>query len=303
MKKTILDFREMKQKGEKIAFLVTYDWHNARFAEEAGMDMLLIGDSVGMSVYGYDGTIPVTMDQMIFHSEAVRRGASNTFIIGDMPFGSYQADVKDAVINAVRFYKEARVDAIKLEGGVRVVPQIKAIAEAGINVMGHIGLTPQSSGQMGGFKAQGRTFKSAMLVIEDALAVKKAGAFSLLVEAVPPEVTEIIAKMLKIPVLGIGAGPLCDGQLLLDIDLLGKSTVFAPKFVKDYARQAIERIRIAFENWCDVRELNLARITLRAFQEYVKEVKAGLFPDPENHCYKMLEGELDKFKEKFPGFF
>ncbi len=296
-KKTILDFQEMKKKGEKIAYLVIYDWHNARFAEEAGMDMLLVGDSVGMSIYGYDGTIPVTMDQMIYHSEAVRRGAPNTFIIGDMPFGSYQTDAKDAVINAIRFYKEARVDAIKLEGGVRVVPQIRAIVNAGMNVTGHIGLTPQSSGQLGGFKAQGRTAESAILVIQDALAVEKAGAFALLVEAVPPEVTEIIVRYLKIPVLSIGAGPLCDGQLLLDIDLLGKSKVFTPKFVRNFVSQALGTM-INKGEFSNLSDIGLAEITLQAFKEYVKEVKAGFFPDMDQHCYKMLVGELEKLELK-----
>lgn len=318
-KKTILDFQEMKKKGEKIAYLVTYDWHNARFAEESGMEMLLIGDSVGMSIYGYDGTIPVTMDQMIPHAEAVRRGAPNTFIIGDMPFGSYQTDAKDAVLNAMRFYKEARVDAIKLEGGVRVARQIKAIVDAGMSVMGHIGLTPQSSGQMGGFKAQGRTFESAMLVIQDAQAVEQAGAFSLLVEAVPPEVTEIIAKTLKIPVLGIGAGPLCDGQLLLDIDLLGKSTVFTPKFVKNFTGDALEILqntgKDGTKTYKGLNFLTFADITLAAFQAYVAAVKNKNFSDPENsykiesfpdiekHCYKMLDGEFEKLKKRFPLFF
>lgn len=237
-KKSILDFQAMKKRGEKIAYLVTYDWPNARFAQEAGMDMLLVGDSVGMSIYGYPSTVPVTMEQMIYHSEAVRRGAPNTFVIGDMPFGSYQTDERDAVLNAVRFYKEAGSDAIKLEGGCRVAKQIKAIVNAGMNVMGHIGLTPQSSGQLGGFKVQGATAESALEIIKDARAVENAGAFALLVEAVPPEVTEIMANWLVIPVISIGAGPLCDGQLLLDIDLLGKSKVFTPKFVKDYADQA-----------------------------------------------------------------
>ncbi len=296
-KKTIFDFQEMKKKGEKIAYLVTYDWHNARFAEEAGMDMLLIGDSVGMSIYGYNGTVPVTMEQMIYHAEAVRRGAPNTFIIGDMPFGSYQRSPEWAVINAERFYKEAGADAIKLEGGFRVFSQIKAIVDAGMNVMGHIGLTPQSSGQIGGFKAQGRTSESAFLVIQDALAVEQAGAFALLVEAVPPEVTEIIAKKLKIPVLSIGAGPYCDGQLLLDIDLLGKSKVFTPKFVKCFIGEAE---MVLFQNFIQPLgdKINFANITVQAFKEYVKEVKAGLFPDKDQHCYKMLEGEFEKLKSK-----
>ncbi len=295
-KKTILDFQEMKKKGEKIAFQVLYDWHNACFAEEAGMDMLLIGDSVGMSVYGYDSTIPVTMEQMIYHSEAVRRGAPNTFIIGDMPFMSYQTGPRDAVINAGRFYKEARVEAIKLEGGRRVVNEIKAIVSAGMNVMGHIGLTPQSSGQFGGFKAQGRTAESAIKVIEDAQAVEQAGAFALLIEAVPPEVTETIAKGLKIPVLSIGAGPYCDGQLLLNVDSLGICEIFTPKFCKDYAEQAVKKMitKYVFDGQV---KFSLASIIRWAFQEYVAEVKSGVFPDKDTHCYKMKEGELEKLKK------
>ncbi len=297
MKKTVIDFLKMRQKGEKIAFLVTYDWHNARFAEEAGMDMLLVGDSVGMSIYGYNGTIPVVMEQMIYHAEAVRRGAPNTFIIGDMPFGSYQTTDTDAVVNAMRFYKEAGTDAIKLEGGVRAASRIKAIVDAGMNVMAHIGLTPQSSGQFGGFKAQGRTAESAFLVIKDALAVEQAGAFALLVEAVPPEVTEIIAKKLKIPVLSIGAGPLCDGQLLLDIDLLGKSKVFTPKFVKCFIGEAL--LALFNQSVLPFGEIvGFNHITTQAFKEYVKAVRNKTFPDIEKHCYKMLEGEFEKLKSK-----
>lgn len=293
-KKTILDLQKMKETDEKIAYLVTYDYHTAKYAEEAGMDMILCGDSVGMSIYGYDGTVPVVMDQMIFHTEAVRRGAPNTFLIGDMPFGSYQTDEKDAVLNAMRFYKEAGVDAIKLEGGARVAKQIRAIADAGMNVMGHIGLTPQSSGQLGGFKAQGRTAESALKLIDDAMAVEKAGAFALLVEAVPPEVTQIIAKKLKIPVLSIGAGPLCDGQLILDIDLIGRGKVFTPKFVKIFTPQALD----ALAKGEKAGNLDVADITLYVFKEYVKEVKAGTFPDLEKHCYRMAKGELENLLEK-----
>lgn len=300
-KKTVLDFRKMKEAREKIAWLVTYDFHSAARAEEAGMDMLLVGDSVGMSIYGYDGTVPVVMDQMIFHSQAVRRGAPNTFVIGDMPFGSYQTDERDAVLSAMRFYKEAGVDAIKLEGGRRVTKQIRAIVDAGMNVIGHIGLTPQSSGQFGGFKAQGRTAESAVEVIEDALAVEQAGAFALLIEAVPPEVTEIIAEMLKIPVMSIGAGPFCDGQLLLDIDLLGRGKVFSPKFVKVFVSQAVdalEDINAFAEEAEDKVEINLAEITLQAFKEYVREVKEKVFPDSHHHCYKMESPEeLEELKK------
>ncbi|MBU8848228.1 MAG: 3-methyl-2-oxobutanoate hydroxymethyltransferase, partial [Desulfobacterales bacterium] len=187
-KKAIHDFYKMKEKGEKVTWLTSYDFPTAQFAETAGLDMILVGDSLGMCVYGYKGTVPVTMDQCIVHCDAVRRGAPNTFIVGDMPFMSYQVSDEDAVYNAGRFLKEADVDAIKLEGGTRVASQIKAIVEAGIVVIGHIGLTPQSSGALGGHKAQGRTAKDAAMVVEDALAVQDSGAQMLLVEAVPPEV-------------------------------------------------------------------------------------------------------------------
>ena len=213
-KKSIQDFYAMKEKGEPITFITSYDYPTATFAERANMDMILVGDSLGMCVYGYEGTMPVTMDMMIVHSEAVRRGAPNTYVIGDMPFLSYQTSDQAAVENAGRFYKEARVDAIKLEGGVRVSSRIKAIVDAGMLVMGHIGLTPQSSSQLGGFKAQGRTLDSAKAQVEDALAVQEAGAAMILLEAIPPEVSGYIRDTLTIPVLSIGAGPYCDGQLL-----------------------------------------------------------------------------------------
>ncbi|MBP1716427.1 MAG: panB 1 [Deltaproteobacteria bacterium] len=187
-KKSIQDFYAMKEKGEQITYITSYDYPTATFAERAGIDMILVGDSLGMCVYGYEGTMPVTMDMMIVHSEAVRRGAPNTYVIGDMPFLSYQTSDEAAVENAGRFYKEARVDAIKLEGGVRIYSRIKAIVDAGMLVMGHIGLTPQSSSQLGGFKAQGRTLDSAKAQVEDALAVQEAGAAMILLEAIPPEV-------------------------------------------------------------------------------------------------------------------
>lgn len=230
-KKNILDLRKMKKNGEQVAWVTAYDYPTASFAEQAGMDMLLVGDSLGMVVLGYQSTVPVTMEDCIRHCQAVRRGAPNTFVIGDMPFLSYQVSDEDAVRNAGRFMKEAEMDCIKLEGGVRVASRIRAIADAGILVMGHIGLTPQSSGQLGGHKAQGRDIASARAVIEDALAVQAAGAMLLLVEAVPPEVTAFIAGFLSIPVYSIGAGP-CDGQLLISADLLGKFAAFTPKFVK-----------------------------------------------------------------------
>ncbi len=274
-KKSVFDFYEMKKNGEKVSWLTAYDYPTANFAETAGLDMLLVGDSLGMCVYGYNSTVPVTMDQCIFHCEAVRRGAPNTFVIGDMPLGSYQVSDEEAVKNAIRFLKESDMDAIKLEGGVRISDRIKAIDAAGVVVVGHIGLTPQSSGQLGGHKAQGRTAEAAKLVVEDALAVQAAGAKMLLVEAVPPEVARYIWETLEIPVMSIGAGPYCDGQLLIVSDLIGQFQAFTPKFVKKYC--------------------NVAEIITDAMREYVKEVKAVTFPDEDKYCYHMVDGEEAKF--------
>jgi 3-methyl-2-oxobutanoate hydroxymethyltransferase len=280
-KKMIQDFYRMKKEGEKIAWLTCYDYPTAQFEEAAGIDMILVGDSMGMCVYGYENTVPVTMDQCIMHCQAVRRGAPNTFVMGDMPFMSYQKSDEDAVVNAGRFLKEANVDAIKLEGGKRVISRIKAILDAGIVVCGHIGLTPQSSGQLGGHKAQGRTVESAQLVIEDALAIEEAGAQLLLLEAVPPEVAGFITKKLAIPVLSIGAGLQCDGQLLIVSDMIGQFQAFTPKFVKKYA--------------------NIAEVITNAMKDYVKDVKAASFPADE-HCYHMLKGEDEKFREMIKKF-
>ena len=274
-KKSIYDLYQMKSDGEKIAWLTSYDFPTAQFAEAAGMEMLLVGDSLGMCVYGYSGTVPVTMDQCILHCDAVRRGAPNTFVVGDMPFLSYQASDEQAVMEAGRFLKEANVDAVKLEGGVRITSRIQVITDAGINVIGHIGLTPQSSGQLGGHKAQGRTAETAKLVVEDAIAVQEAGARMLLVEAVPPEVTKYIWEILEIPVLSIGAGPHCDGQLLIVSDLIGQFQAFTPKFVKKYC--------------------NVAQVITDAMTEYVAEVKKVTFPDEKKYCYHMIEGEEEKF--------
>jgi len=275
-----IDLQEMKARKETLVWVTAYDYWTARFAEEAGMEMILVGDSLGMCVYGYEGTVPVTMDQCIYHSEAVRRAAANTFVIGDMPFLSYQVSVEDAVRNAGRFYKEAHVDAIKLEGGRRVCAQIRAIADGGMLVMGHIGLTPQSSGQLGGFKAQGRTAETAMELIVDARGIQEAGAFSLLVEAVPPEVCRIIRDDLKIPVYSIGAGIDADGQLMICSDVLGVFQAFTPKFVKKYE--------------------NIADRTIKAFTEYANDVRNREFPKPE-HTYKMVEGELSKLEKMLKG--
>ena len=273
-KKGVLELHEMKRAGEKITWLTAYDYPTATFEAQAGIDMILVGDSLGMCVYGYPGTVPVTMDQCIVHCEAVRRAAPGVFVVGDMPFMSYQTSDEDAVRNAGRFLKEAGVDAIKLEGGVRVISRIKAILDAGIVVCGHIGLTPQSSGQLGGHKAQGRTLESAQAVVEDARAIYNAGAQLLLLEAVPPEVAAFIRDELPIPVLGIGAGAEVDGQLLIVSDVLGTFQAFTPKFVKKYA--------------------DLAGVATAALTEYVADVRAGRFPE-EQHCYHMLEGEHERF--------
>ena len=268
-KKGRLEFLEMKKNGELVTWITAYDYPTAMFAETAGMDMILVGDSLGMIVLGYSGTIPVTMDDCIRHCQAVRRGAPNTFIMGDMPFGSYQISDEDAVKNAIRFFKEAEVDSVKLEGGVRVESRIKAIADAGVLVCGHIGLTPQSSGPMGGFKAQGLTPESARYVIEDALAVERAGAYAVLLEGIPPELTEFITKRLSIPVYSIGAGLPCDGQLIICGDMLGQFQAFTPKFVKKYA--------------------NIAEITTKAFKDYIDDVRNKRFPG-EEHVYRIRKG-------------
>jgi len=276
-KKTILDFLEMKRGGDKMTFLTAYDFHIASIEEQIGVDMILVGDSVGMAVYGYSGgTVPVTMDQMIYHTEAVRRGAPNTFIIGDMPFLSYHESTAGAVHNAGRFYKETGVDAIKLEGGKRVAAQIRAIVDAGMVVMGHIGLTPQSSAALGGFKAQGNTAETAMALLEDAKAVQEAGAALTLIEAVPAETGKMITETLRIPAIGIGAGPDCDGQAQIYADAVGLFELFIPKFVKKYA--------------------DAAGVIRGALKELNEEVREGKFPAAE-HCYKMKAGEAEKLEE------
>jgi 3-methyl-2-oxobutanoate hydroxymethyltransferase len=271
---SIHDLYQKKAAGEKVSWLTCYDFPTAQFQEEAGVEMILVGDSMGMCVYGYSSTVPVTMEQCIVHTEAVRRGAPTAFVIGDMPFMSYQASDQVAVANAGRFLKEANVDAIKLEGGVRTVSRIRAIVDAGIVVCGHIGLTPQSSGQLGGHKAQGRTAESAELVIEDALAIQEAGAQLLLLEAVPPELSSFITQKLDIPVYGIGAGPDTDGQLLIVSDLVGQFQAFTPKFVKKYC--------------------NVAEVYVEAFKAYINDVKENAFPE-DQHCYHIIKGEEENF--------
>ena len=277
MKKTVLDLAKMKANGEKLTWITAYDTPFASFSEQAGMDMILVGDSMGMVVFGYDSTIPVTMDDCLSHCRAVRRGAPNTMIVGDMPFGSYQVSTQDAVSNAIRFLKEGGCDAVKLEGGTLVADHIRAIRAAGIVVCGHIGLTPQSSGSLGGHKAQGRTLESARAVIEDALAVEKAGANFLLVEAVPPEVCGFISRKLSIPVYSIGAGADCDGQLTIFADTIGLFQAFTPKFVKKYAE--------------------IAPLVIEAYKEYIREIREGVFPG-EEHVYHVI-GDIAPFTELF----
>ena len=272
-KRTILDLQKMKETGEQAVWMVIYDACLAACAEEAGMDMILVGDSMGMIIYGWEGTVPVTMDMSIAHCQGVRRGAPNTYLIGDMPFGAYHASCEDAVNNAVRFIKEGGVDAIKLEGGVAVADKIEAISKAGIVVFGHVGLTPQSSAAMGGFKVQGKNTAAAKAVIDDAVAVYKAGARCLLLEGIPEETASFIHKLLPIPVYGIGAGADCDGQVLLAADALGVYKNFTPKFAKKY---------------CSIGE-----IATKGMQDYIAEVKSGAFPAPE-HKYKFT-GDKDEF--------
>ena len=272
-KRTILDLQKMKETGEQAVWMVIYDSCLAACAEEAGMDMILVGDSMGMIIYGWEGTVPVTMDMSIAHCQGVRRGAPNTYLIGDMPFGAYHASCEDAVNNAVRFIKEGGVDAIKLEGGVAVADKIEAISKAGIVVFGHVGLTPQSSAAMGGFKVQGKNTAAAKAVIDDAVAVYKAGARCLLLEGVPEETASFIHKLLPIPVYGIGAGADCDGQVLLAADALGVYKNFTPKFAKKYC--------------------NIGEIATKGMEDYIAEVKSGAFPAPE-HKYKFT-GDKDEF--------
>lgn len=276
-KKSVIDLYNMKKNGELASWITAYDFPFASFTEQAGIDMILVGDSMGMVVEGYDSTIPVTMDTCIEHCQAVRRGAPNTFVVGDMPFGSYQVSDEDAAANAIRFLKEGGVDAIKLEGGRSVVSRIKAIRNCGILVFGHIGLTPQSSGVLGGHKAQGRTVESARSVIEDALAVEAAGANFLLVEAVPPEVTQEIHKLLSIPVYSIGAGPFCDGQLTIFADTIGMFQAFTPKFIKKYAE--------------------IAPIVIEAYKQYNEEIKSRQFPT-DDYVYHVI-GDIAPFQELF----
>jgi len=251
-----------KARGEPISMVTAYDYPGALTADAAGIDMILVGDSLGMVVLGYESTVPVTMDEMIIHAAAVKRGAKATFIVGDMPFLSYQADVKEAIHNAGRFMKEGGSDAVKLEGGAEMADTLKAIVDAGIPVMGHIGLTPQSASKLGGYRVQGKTASAALKLLDGALALEQAGAFSLVLETVPDRVSELVSKRLSIPTIGIGAGAGCDGQVLVFHDLLGYFDRFSPRHNKRYT--------------------NLREIIVNALSEYRREVETRAFPTAEN---------------------
>lgn len=281
-KKSILDFRRMMAQGEKIVYLTGYDYLTAKYEERAGVDMILVGDSLGNVILGYDSTYPVTMEDMLIHCKAVRRGAPNTFIVGDMPFMSYQISDQEAVENAGRFCKDARMDCVKLEGVTdSCISRIRAINDAGMLVMGHIGLTPQFGAQMGGNRAQGKSCDAALKLVEAAKKIEEAGACSILVEGVPAVVGKAITEQANIPILGIGAGSYTHGQLLIFADMAGYFDDFTPKFVKKYGDVGGE--------------------LLRAFTAYAEEVRSGAFPDDAVHSYKIDPAEAEALEQALQG--
>lgn len=273
MKKTVLTFAQAKQNGEKLTMLTAYDYSTAKLIDRAGVDSILVGDSLGNVMLGYEDTISVTMEDMIHHGAAVARGAKEALVVIDMPFMSYQTSVYDAVVNAGRLMKEGRAGAVKLEGGKEVCPQIKAIVDAGIPVVAHLGLTPQSINAFGGFKVQGKTEAAAKKLIEDALAVQEAGAFALTLECVPDKLARLVTEKLDIPTIGIGAGNGCDGQVLVYADMLGMFSDFTPKFVRKFA--------------------NTGQVMTEAFKEYIAAVKDGSYPE-EQHTYKIDDDIIEK---------
>ena len=273
MKNTVIRFKEAKQKGEKLTMLTAYDYSTAKLIDEAGVNSILVGDSLGNVMLGYEDTISVTMEDMIHHGAAVARGAKNALVVIDMPFMSYQTGVYDAVVNAGRLMKEGRAGAVKLEGGKEVCPQIKAITEAGIPVVAHLGLTPQSINAFGGHKVQGKTEAAAKKILEDAKAVEEAGAFAVVLECVPAKLAELVTKSVSIPTIGIGAGNVCDGQVLVYQDMLGMFSDFVPKFVKQYT--------------------NVGHVMKEAFRQYKDEVSRGIFPAEENG-YKIDDDVIEK---------
>lgn len=270
---TVTTLINMKQQNEKITMLTAYDYSTAKIMDEVGIDMILVGDSLGMVMLGYEDTLSVTMDDMVHHTKAVTRGAKNAFVVADMPFMSYQTSVYDAMVNAGRLMKEGRASAVKLEGGVGVAPQIKAIVDAGIPVVAHIGLTPQSVNAFGGFKVQGKDEVAAKRLIEDALAVQEAGACAVVLECVPAKLAKIVTEKLTIPTIGIGAGADCDGQVLVYQDMLGTFGGFKPKFVKEFA--------------------SVGELMREGFRAYIKECKDGTFPAPE-HTFAISDDVIDK---------
>ena len=273
MKNTVTTFRQMKENHEKISMLTAYDYSTAKLEDESGVTSILVGDSLGNVILGYEDTISVTMEDMIHHGAAVARGAKEALVVIDMPFMSYQTSVYDAVVNAGRLMKEGRAGAVKLEGGASVCPQIKAITDAGIPVVAHLGLTPQSINAFGGFKVQGKSEEAARKMIEDALAVQEAGAFSVVLEGIPAKLAAIITEKLTIPTIGIGAGADCDGQVLVYQDMLGMFSDFVPKFVKQFA--------------------NVGDVMKAAFAQYIEEVGNGTFP-AEEHTYKIDDDIIEK---------
>ncbi|WP_294376025.1 3-methyl-2-oxobutanoate hydroxymethyltransferase [uncultured Slackia sp.] len=273
MKNTAATFAAAKAKGEKLSMLTAYDYSTAKLEDESGINGILVGDSLGNVVLGYEDTVSVTMEDMIHHGAAVARGAKNALVVVDMPFMSYEVTVEEAVCNAGRLMKEGRAGAVKLEGGVRVAEQIRAIVKAGIPVMGHIGLTPQSINVFGGFKVQGKSEEAARALLADAKAVEEAGAFAVVIEAVPAALAQMITDSVSIPTIGIGAGAGCDGQILVYQDMLGMFSDFTPKFVKRYA--------------------NVGEVMREAFANYAAEVASGAFPT-EEHTYKIKDDVLEK---------
>lgn len=273
MKNTIITFKQSKQQGRKISMLTAYDYSTAKLMDEAGINAILVGDSLGNVVLGYEDTLSVTMEDMIHHGAAVARGAKNAMVVVDMPFMSYQASVYDAVVNAGRLMKEGRASAVKLEGGKEVCPQVKAVTEAGIPVMGHLGLTPQSINALGGHRVQGKTQQAAQKLLDDARALQEAGAFAVVLECVPEKLADKVTKELEIPTIGIGAGSGCDGQVLVYQDMLGMFSDFTPKFVKKFA--------------------NVGQVMKEAFKSYIDEMQQGNFPSQE-HCYSIDDDIIEK---------
>jgi 3-methyl-2-oxobutanoate hydroxymethyltransferase len=271
-KVTTLALRQKKERGEPITMLTAYDYPTALAMDQAGVDVILVGDSLAMVVLGYENTLPVTMDEMLHHSRAVARGAKSALLIGDMPFMSYQVSVEEATRNAGRFLQQGGMDAVKLEGGRERADAVRCITSAGIPVMGHIGLTPQSINQLGGFRAQGKTAITARRLVEDALALEEAGCFSLVLESVPARLAELISKKISIPTIGIGAGVGCDGQVLVTHDLLGLFDRFTPRFVKKYA--------------------DFHHEMQKAFTDYIEDVETKRFPAQE-HSVEMDDKEWD----------